>query len=110
VEEGENLSEALRREIREELSVEGAVGEKFLEFIDSYKDLNTLHVIFRVEINDQSVSFDNSPESTKATPDNGYSLVWVADHDLPGLDIRPSQISAWLRQRGGNRCALASTE
>lgn len=99
VEEGENLFEALRREVHEELSVEGTVGEKLLEFIDSYKDLNTLHVIFRVEIGDQVVSFDNSPESTKATADNGYSLVWVANRDLPELDIRPSQISTWLRER-----------
>lgn len=102
VEEGEEIIETLKREVREELSVEGVVGEKLLEFIDSYNNLNTLHIVFKVGIGDQSVSFDNSPESAKATIDNEYSLVWVISRDLPGLDIRPPQISTWLREKGDN--------
>lgn len=100
VEEGENLSGALRREVREELGVDGIVGEKLMEFIDSFNDAETLHAIFRVAIGEQPVSLDGSPESEKSTVDNSYALVWVADKDVPALDIRPRQISVWLKEKG----------
>lgn len=100
VEEGENLSGALRREVREELGADGVVGEKLLEFIDSFNGMETLHAIFRVEIGEQPVSLDGSPESAKSAADNSYTLVWVADEDVPALDIRPRRISVWLKEKG----------
>ncbi len=75
VEDGESEETALVRELREELGVAAAVGEKVLSCEHDYPDLCVRLHFFRSEI-------EGEPEGRE-----GQDLMWVAASELPSMEM-----------------------
>jgi 8-oxo-dGTP diphosphatase len=76
VEEGESLEDALARELREELGVDAAVGEKLFENEHDYAHLRVRLHFFRCDL------VDGEPEGKE-----GQALVWVRPSELPEMEV-----------------------
>ena len=75
VDAGETHIEALRRELREELAVDVAVGDLILQTTYAYPDVQVALHFYRCTL-------DGQP-----TPVLGQDLRWVARTDLPALEF-----------------------
>ena len=78
VDAGETPADALRREIREELDAEVAVGELLLETTHAYADRTVTLCFYRC-------SLHGEPK-----PALGQMMRWVAGQELPSLEFPPA--------------------
>lgn len=99
VEEDENPVNALQREIREELSVEGMIGRQVLEFFDTFQGVTTHILIFECVLPTTSVSLGKGPERERQSSKNAYEPAWVPVGNLSTIDIRPPQLGEWMLQQ-----------
>lgn len=93
--------DALRREIREELSVEGTIGDQVFEFFDTFQGVTTHQIIFECVIPTTSVSLGEGPERKQQSPENAYEMIWVPSKDMSTIGIRPPQLGEWMQKRKG---------
>ena len=91
--------DALQREIREELSVEGTVGHQVFEFFDTFQGITTRIQIFECVVPTTSVSLGKGPEQGHQSSENTYEPIWIPVEDLTTIDIRPPQLGEWVKQR-----------
>lgn len=79
VEEGESSEEALKRECREEMDIEVAVGEKFAEVTHEYSDI-TVHLTL----------FNCSIERGEPRLLEHNAIKWIAPAEIPGYEFCPA--------------------
>ncbi len=95
VEFGESASRALRREFMEESGVDAAVGPLAMVCeVVFHQDSRTRHevnLVFHVEL----------AHPTVASIEPGISFDWLDLAAVPGADVRPEAIKAWLISGGG---------
>jgi mutator protein MutT len=77
-EPGESLHDCLRREIREELGVECAIGDEILQVTHDYPDRRVVLHFFRCGI------------AGEPAPCIGQEMAWVARERLRGYDFPPA--------------------
>lgn len=91
VKPGETLEECLRRELREELGVEVAVGEKLETVTWRYPErIVTLH-FFRCRL-----------AGGRLTPQEGQAVAWVAPNELDRYAFPPADASLLTHLRGSH--------
>ena len=88
IEAGESLEDGLRRELKEELGIEVAVGEEVFTVTHGYEDRS-------VELHFLACRFLNAP-----VPLLGQEMRWVPREELKSLEFPPAdaELIALLRQ------------
>jgi len=91
---GETLPECLQRELREELGIEVAVGEKIETVTWSYPDRTVVLHFFRCRL-----------AGGRIAPQEGQAMAWVKPEELERYPFPPADASliARLRQHQGFR-------
>ncbi len=94
VEEGEELNQAVLRELQEETSVEANLKDNLLEFIDPRGDKHSLflceYVSGEAQLHKDSVEANNKDEK------QSYSPEWVEVSKIPELTIYPVEEKDFL--------------
>ena len=94
-----SLSDALRRELKEEIGAEASIGAKVYEFSDEHNGQVTRHIILECSIPSRSISLGEGPEKQRQSPENKYELVWISPTDIRQIDIRPPQLGKWVKEQ-----------
>lgn len=89
---GETLPECLQRELREELGIEVAVGEKIETVTWSYPDRTVVLHFFRCRL-----------AGGRIAPQEGQAMAWVAPEELERYPFPPADASLITRLRSPNR-------
>ena len=94
VEPGETRQQALVRECREELSVEVAVGDEFMELIHEYPDLTIRLTLYHAEI-----------ESGEPQLLEHADLRWIRPEEMENFDFCPADrdINAAIARQFGQK-------
>ncbi len=94
VEEGEDVNQAVLRELQEETSIESNLKENLLEFIDPRGDK---HCLFLCDyISGEAKLHRDSIEANNSDKNQSYIPEWVELGELPNLTIYPIEEKDFL--------------
>ena len=88
VEPGETKKAALIRECREELAVELAVGDVFMEVLHEYPDITVELILYHATI------ADGVPQKLEHV-----DIRWITPHEIPNFDFCPADTEILQRIR-----------
>lgn len=86
VEKGESKKECIKRELREELSVDAKIGSIFASYIYSYTDI-TYHLFFYSILSFKGIIKMNVHDSIKWEPTNRFKYYEFLPGDIPLIKI-----------------------
>jgi 8-oxo-dGTP pyrophosphatase MutT (NUDIX family) len=92
VEAGESVAEAVLRELAEETSLTGVVGEVLWVRDDDGRRATYIEVLDAT-----GTPRLGGPEQARSSPTNRYRSAWVGLDDLERLDLRPAALRPLLR-------------
>jgi 8-oxo-dGTP diphosphatase len=79
IEEGEDIHEALRREIMEEIGCNATIGDE-LGTVEEWRDFQEMHQISHCFVA-QIVGSKGAPAFTESEAEEGFEVVWAEDID-----------------------------
>jgi 8-oxo-dGTP pyrophosphatase MutT (NUDIX family) len=94
IEEGESGEEAVIRELKEETSIDAALGEKLLEFTDARGEN---HILFSCDYTSGEPMLEaGSIEAKKSNENQSYEPKWIDIKDISSLMIYPKEEKEFL--------------
>jgi 8-oxo-dGTP diphosphatase len=100
VEFAERARDALEREIKEETGLASSIGPLILTTEQCFDDGKRIHHELNTVFHVEHIGTDKAPPLQVPSIEEHIEFVWVDLAELPGCDVRPAEIKAWLMSGG----------